>query len=1076
MAIIKCKMCGGDIEISADKTFGTCEYCGSTMTLPKTDDDQRLSLFNRGTHLRRNGEFDKAAAIYERLIGENDADAEAHWNLLLCRYGIEYVQDPASGERIPTCHRASFDSILNDVDYQAARKYSDGVARSLYEKEAQRIAALQKDILAISQKETPFDVFICYKESDENGKRTKDSALAQDIYYQLTDAGYKVFFARITLEDKLGQEYEPYIFAALHSAKVMVVVGTKPEYLNAVWVKNEWSRYLALMRTDRSRLLIPCYRDMDPYDMPEELSMLQSQDMGKIGFIQDLIRGVKKVVDAAKPQEAAAETVKETVVVHNEGGSNVQALLDRGQMALEDGEWEKADEFFEQVLNQDAKCGAAYLGKFLARVERRSAKAYADAYIEDVKAEAPNEKNADACEPDEAFITSCVEKYTVPGILSGDKIRQMLEFDLEYCEASSLYALRAEEAQEEFAADKDLMRAVKYASSEAKTITEDIPQTLDTLRRDAEQREKVECAAITANYRDFLTETEAKLEKEHPQRLKEAEEAKKAEVNRQRQAKAAVKKAGIIAGVAAAMIALVLVTVNVVIPAVNYSKAEKYLAAGDYDNAITTFTNLGDYKEAAGQLAQAKEQKENERRAKEAAEEEARNAQAYADAEALLASGDYDGAIAAFTKLGDYQDAASRAKDAEAQKQETENAQAYQEAISLQESGDYAKAADAFAALGRYNDAVNRLKECKYLIADQFQAQNEMAKAAIAFGKLIGYKDAKERSFALWNSVAERESIVAKNSTTVGLKTDGRVVVAGEYSDRYHSVSDWTDIVAISVGYQHIVGLKSNGTVVAAGRNQEGQCDVAGWTNIVAISAGTSHTVGLKADGSVVVTKHIEGETSLAYYGEGDVSNWSDIVAVLATGTATIGRKADGTVVACGYNDEGAINVSGWRDITAIEAGRQYTIGLNSNGTVVAVGVNWAGQCDASDWTDIVAVAAGWNHTIGLKADGTVVAVGGNKDGQCDVSGWRDIVAVAAGWDHTVGLKSDGTVVAVGDNYYSCCNVSGWTDIVAVAAGSDYTVGLKADGTVIAVGENKDGQCEVSGWTDIRSQTKNSHI
>jgi hypothetical protein len=111
----------------------------------------------------------------------------------------------------------------------------------------------------------------------------------------------------------------------------MVVVGTKPEYLNAVWVKNEWSRYLALMRTDRSRLLIPCYRDMDPYDMPEELSMLQSQDMGKIGFIQDLIRGVKKVVDAAKPQETAAETVKETVVVHNEGGSNVQALLKRGK-------------------------------------------------------------------------------------------------------------------------------------------------------------------------------------------------------------------------------------------------------------------------------------------------------------------------------------------------------------------------------------------------------------------------------------------------------------------------------------------------------------------------------------------------------------------------------------------------------------------------------------------------------------------------------------------------------------------------------------------------------------------------
>ena len=44
MAIIKCKMCGGDMEISADKTFGTCEYCGSTMTLPKVSDEQRFSL------------------------------------------------------------------------------------------------------------------------------------------------------------------------------------------------------------------------------------------------------------------------------------------------------------------------------------------------------------------------------------------------------------------------------------------------------------------------------------------------------------------------------------------------------------------------------------------------------------------------------------------------------------------------------------------------------------------------------------------------------------------------------------------------------------------------------------------------------------------------------------------------------------------------------------------------------------------------------------------------------------------------------------------------------------------------
>ena len=122
MAIINCKNCGGSIELSADKTFGTCEFCGSTMTFPKIDDDQRAAAFNRGNHFRRIGEFDKALAVYERIVAEDNTDAEAHWCCALCRFGIEYVEDPVSFEWIPTCHRASFDSFLEDVDYLAAQE------------------------------------------------------------------------------------------------------------------------------------------------------------------------------------------------------------------------------------------------------------------------------------------------------------------------------------------------------------------------------------------------------------------------------------------------------------------------------------------------------------------------------------------------------------------------------------------------------------------------------------------------------------------------------------------------------------------------------------------------------------------------------------------------------------------------------------------------------------------------------------------------------------------------------------------------------------------------------------------
>ena len=921
MAIIKCKMCGGDIDISPDKTFGTCEYCGSTMTLPKTDDNQRLSLFNRGTHLRRNGEFDKAAAIYERLIGENDADAEAHWNLLLCRYGIEYVQDPASGERIPTCHRASFDSILNDVDYQAALQYSDGVARSLYEKEAQRIAALQKDILAISQKETPFDAFICYKESDENGKRTKDSALAQDIYYQLTDAGYKVFFARITLEDKLGQEYEPYIFAALHSAKVMVVVGTKPEYLNAVWVKNEWSRYLALMRTDRSRLLIPCYRDMDPYDLPEALSVLQSYDMSKIGFMQDLIRGVKKVIDAGKPQEAAKETVKETVVVHNEGGSNVQALLKRGNMALEDGEWSKADEFFEQVLNQDAECGAAYLGKFLASKKSKNAQDFVQSYLSTAEASAPTAKNAEACSKDSDFIKACIEKYVVVPYLTEKEIRQALVFDRAYCaDRSAFFQTAVDTAKELLDRDKNFVRAEKYSSGDAKEQCEILRTGLvDALHQKSEeskQAEKAEQAHISEAYRAFLHEAERRIATKHKESLAQKQEAD-AEKQRRRMeqekleqeeaAKEAKRKKVriIIGGVVAAAIAIVIIVAEIILPSVDYSKAAELQAAGDYDAAIAMYAELGDFKDSADLKAQAEAKKQE----LEEEKQELLKAQAYADAEALLINNDFDGAIEEFKKISGYKDADERVLEAY-----------YQKADSLQSAG------------------------------------NDKA-AAIAFGQSDGYKDSRERSITLWNTIAEHPTLAAGRRHTVGIRSDGTVAAVGGNNDGQCETSAFSDIIAVAAGNFHTVGLRADGTVVSCGKTTNKQCDVSSWENIVSIAASGNHTVGLKIDGTVLAT-------GSNVCGQLNVSSWRNIVAISASISHTVGLTASGKVVAVGSNNDEQLQVSVWDNIIAIAAGTRHTVGLKADGTVVAVGNNADGQCDVSDWTDIVAIAAGTNFTV----------------------------------------------------------------------------------------------------------------
>ena len=84
MAILKCKMCGGDIQ-ATDNTYGTCESCGSTMTLPRAYEDQIINLFNRANNLRRQNDFDKAVAVYEGILNLDASSAEAHWGIVLSK-------------------------------------------------------------------------------------------------------------------------------------------------------------------------------------------------------------------------------------------------------------------------------------------------------------------------------------------------------------------------------------------------------------------------------------------------------------------------------------------------------------------------------------------------------------------------------------------------------------------------------------------------------------------------------------------------------------------------------------------------------------------------------------------------------------------------------------------------------------------------------------------------------------------------------------------------------------------------------------------------------------------------------
>ena len=609
MALFKCKMCGGALNVQNESVV-ICEYCGTQQTLPKTTDDVIANLFNRANNLRLKCEFDKAAQIYEKIVEQNNEEAEAYWGLVLCKYGIEYVEDPMTHQRIPTCHRTLFDAVTTDADYQAAIDFSDAAQQAIYEREARTIDKIQKDILSIVKNEKPFDVFICYKETDESGKRTVDSAIANDIYHQLTQEGFKVFYAAITLEDKLGQEYEPYIFAALNSARVMLVLGTKPEFFNAVWVKNEWSRFLHLMKTDRSKLLIPCYRDMDAYDLPEEFAHLQAQDMGKIGFINDVIRGIKKIV---KSEEPTAAVVKETVV--SAGNTNTAPLLKRAFMFLEDGDFDRADEFCEQVLNLEPENAQAYLGKLMAELQVKK-----------------QESLKDQAEPFDH-----INNYQKTIRFADDKLKTELIGYIEHINT------RNENARLDgiYTRAKNVMSAASTEGEhkEAAQLFESVSEYLDSASLAQTCYEKAEVArkdAILAKAKDFMIGNfiqsyesaihlfksisgwrdadeqiiacQRKIEeikaKEEAERL---EKKRRAEIERKEAERIAKRNktiAIITTPIVCAIIAFIIVLNTVIIPNGKYNDAIALMDAGKYTEAISAFEALEGYKDSVTKITE----------------------------------------------------------------------------------------------------------------------------------------------------------------------------------------------------------------------------------------------------------------------------------------------------------------------------------------------------------------------------------------------------------------------------------------------------------------------------------------
>ena len=381
---ILCDTCGGPLWYSSDGLEAACPYCGNRYNF-RGGRSEALSLaLSRANSYRLNCDFSEAEREYSLILERNPQDAEAHWGMVLSRYGVEYVPDPRTGLRVPTCRRTVKGSILQDENYINAVKYAPPAQAQSYAEKARAIERLQAEIKQRMEKEEDFDVFLCFRSTDDGGRPTKERVVARRIYDELTRRGIKTFMSEVTLKGRLGEDYEPIIYKALYSCKFFILIACSAQNINSPWVKNEWSRFCD--RISEERLTAACcavFEGLQPSELPSFFRG-QGVDLSKYpagGYEIEIADNLQTRFFSRKMQNGGTYAANNAAGAAKNYGSfgagqadDLFKILDEGRAALSRGDFVSAAAAYSRAIERDGDCGEAWLGAFMAELEVRQIK------------------------------------------------------------------------------------------------------------------------------------------------------------------------------------------------------------------------------------------------------------------------------------------------------------------------------------------------------------------------------------------------------------------------------------------------------------------------------------------------------------------------------------------------------------------------------------------------------------------------------------------------------------------------------------------------------------------------------
>ncbi len=380
----RCPICGSPHFIKIDSNEYQCENCGFLKVHNEELSEEKILVINAYSILRQ-GNYVDAEEAFDDILNKNKNNYEALWGKICSHHGIVFVED--NNKIYPTFHDIVDINFLEEEGFKRFLSICPEKLKEVYINLAKRIEDLRDKYYKQVIKEKPYDIFISFKASDETGSNTKDYIEATNLHSFLVGKGYKVFFSPVSLKEKTASEYEPYIYHALRTAKVMIVYGQKEEYFEAKWLKNEWGRFIRMIdegiKEDGS--LIVCYENMNPNNLPNRLKKLQCLNLSdKTSYItldkvlNKLINEKKKhIIEEVKIERKEIKKVTNVKVnsieFHEFNASAIKqsedevAFIGIADDYLKDKDYIGAKEKYEKVLTINPSSPRALMGIILCK-------------------------------------------------------------------------------------------------------------------------------------------------------------------------------------------------------------------------------------------------------------------------------------------------------------------------------------------------------------------------------------------------------------------------------------------------------------------------------------------------------------------------------------------------------------------------------------------------------------------------------------------------------------------------------------------------------------------------------------